>query len=246
VWSALPDGTVDFVNPYWGRFTGLLANDALGWKWQSVVHPEDVETFTSAWRSSLQSLDPLEQEIRVHRHDGTYRWWLIRCTPAFNKHGEVLKWYGSGFDIDDHKRVQEELRHQDEMIRDRAEQELRDTIDAIPVLCGTLSSGGNVEFFNQRTLDYYGLKADQMIGFNWKDVVHAQDLPRLVAVLGEAMSSGHPVEVETRNRRADGEYRWLLHPGPHSKLTPRGQFAADNSLRVRAYRITQSVLCRDL
>jgi signal transduction histidine kinase len=55
-----------------------------------------------------------------------------------------------------------------------------------------------------------------MIGFNWKDVVHAQDLPRLVSVLGEALPCGHPVEVETRNRRADGEYRWLLH-----RIVPR-------------------------
>ncbi len=42
VWSALPDGTVDFVNPQWEEYTGLPASAAFGWKWESVIHPGDV------------------------------------------------------------------------------------------------------------------------------------------------------------------------------------------------------------
>lgn len=216
VWSALPDGTVDFVNPQWEEYTGLPAGAAFGWKWQSVVHPEDVEGFTSAWQSSLQSLKPLEQEIRVHRHDGIYRWWLIRCTPAFNMRAEVARWYGAGFDIDDRKRAQEELQRQDEILRNRIEQELRDTIDAIPVLCGTLSSEGNVDFFNRTTLEYYGLRSEEMTGFNWKNVVHPDDLPRLVAAHLESFPAGRPLDIETRCKRSDGEYRWLIH-----RMVPR-------------------------
>ncbi|MGA9669164.1 MAG: PAS domain-containing protein, partial [Terracidiphilus sp.] len=216
VWSALPDGTVDFVNPQWEEYTGLPSSAAFGWKWQSVVHPDDVEGYTSAWQSSLQSLEPLEQEIRVHRHDGTYRWWLIRCTPAFNKRSEVAKWYCAGFDVNDRKRAQEELRLQDEIVRKRIEQELRQTIDAIPVLCGTLSSDGNVDFFNRATLEYYGLAAEEMVGFNWQNVVHPDDLPRLVAAHVESLPVGRPLDIETRCRRADGEYRWLIH-----RMVPR-------------------------
>lgn len=216
IWSALPDGTVDFVNPQWEKFTGLPANAAFGWKWQSVIHLEDVDRYCEAWRSSLQNLEPLEQEIRVHRHDGTYRWWLIRCTPAFNASREVVRWYGAGFDVDDRKRAEEEVRRHDEVLRQSIEQELRDTIDAIPVLCGTLSSDGNVDFFNRTTLEYYGLRADEMTGFNWKNVVHPDDLPRLVAAHLESFPSGRPLDIETRNRRADGEYRWLIH-----RMVPR-------------------------
>jgi PAS domain S-box-containing protein len=216
VWSALPDGTVDFVNPQWERYTGLPSTAALGWDWQQVIHDEDVERFKSAWRASLLSLQPLEQEIRVLGKNGSHRWWLIRCTPAFNDQRAILKWYGAGFDIDDLKRTQEELRRQDEIVRDQIEQELRDTIDAIPVLCGTLTSDGNVEFFNRRTLEYYGLRSEEMIGFNWKDVVHPDDLPRLVAAHLESLPAGRPLDIETRCRRADGEYRWLIH-----RMVPR-------------------------
>lgn len=216
VWSAQPDGTVDFVNPQWEEYTGLPASAAFGWKWESVIHPEDAGRYTSAWKLSLESRGPLEQEIRVHGKNGAYRWWLIRCAPTYNESGQLLKWYGAGFDIDDRKRVQEELQRHHETVRDRIEQELRDTIDAIPVLCGTLSSDGSVDFFNRRTLEYYGLSSDEMIGFNWKNVVHPDDLPRLVAAHHESFPAGRPLDIETRNRRADGVYRWVIH-----RMVPR-------------------------
>jgi len=216
VWSALPDGTVDYVNPQWEAYTGLPATAAFGWNWQSVIHPEDVGAYTRAWRSSLQSQMLLEHEIRVRRHDGTYRWWMIRCTPAFNSLAEVVKWYGAGFDVDDSKRAQEELRRRDEILRERIEKELRETIDAIPVLCGTMSSDGNVDFFNRPTLEYYGLTAEQMVGFNWQNVVHPDDLPSLMAAHLEFFPAGRAFDSETRCRRADGEYRWLLH-----RIVPR-------------------------
>lgn len=216
VWSALPDGAVDFVNPQWEEYTGLPASAAFGWKWESVIHREDVERYTAAWRLSLASLKPLEQEIRVLGKNGAYRWWLIRCTPVYDKSGRLLKWYGAGFDIDDRKRVQEELQRHHETLRNHVEQELRDTIDAIPVLCGTLSSDGNVDFFNRRTLEYYGLSSEEMIGFNWKNVVHPDDLPRLIAAQQESLPAGRPLDIETRCRRADGEYRWVIH-----RIVPR-------------------------
>jgi PAS domain-containing protein len=41
VWTALPDGGVDFVNQRWSDYTGLSLDEAFGWKWQTAIHPED-------------------------------------------------------------------------------------------------------------------------------------------------------------------------------------------------------------
>ncbi len=216
VWSSQPDGTVDFVNPQWEQYTGLPPEAAFGWKWRSVIHPEDREGFTDAWRLALQSLEPLEAEFRVQRHDGAYRWWLIRCRPAFSSQGTVARWYCAGFDVDDRRHAQDELQRQELVMREEVERELRETIDSMPVLFGSLGSDGNVDFFNRRTLEYYGLQADEMIGFNWKNVVHPEDLPRLIAAHLESLPSGKPLDIETRCKRADGEYRWLIH-----RMVPR-------------------------
>lgn len=211
LWTALPDGAVDFFNARWLQYSGRPQESLLGWKWQSAVHPDDVEAFVADWRAALATGEPLEREIRVERADGEYHRWLIRNEPERDQTGQIVKWYGAGFDIEDRKRADEEVRQREEATRSRTEKELRDVLDDIPVLCGGIWPDGSVEFFNKQTLDYYGLPAEEMEGLNWKSVVHPDDLPGHLVKLHAALSTGQRLDAETRTRRADGEYRWLLH-----------------------------------
>jgi PAS domain S-box-containing protein len=211
LWTALPDGAVDFFNERWLRYSGRSLESLLGWKWQSAVHPDDVEAFLADWRATLVSGEPLEREIRVQRADGEYHWWLIRNEPKRDETGRIVRWYGAGFDIEDRKRAEEAARQCEEAARDRIEKELRDVIDDIPVLCAGIWPDGRVEFFNKQTLDYYGLPAEKMVDLNWQSVVHPDDLPGHLVKLHTALSTGQRLDTEMRTRRADGEYRWLLH-----------------------------------
>ena len=110
VWSARPDGTVDFVNRRWLETTGLTMENALGWDWASVVHAEDLARFVAEWRAALAAGEPMESEARLRRADGDYRWWLIRNVPLRDELGNVIKWYGTSIDIEDRKRAEEGLR----------------------------------------------------------------------------------------------------------------------------------------
>src|SRR5467141_2911566 len=80
-WSARPDGSVDFVNRRWLETTGLTMEDALGWDWGSVVHPDDLPRYVDEWRAALAAGKPTESEVRLRRADGKYRWWLTRNVP---------------------------------------------------------------------------------------------------------------------------------------------------------------------
>ena len=42
VWTALPDGQIDFLNQCWCEYTGLRLEEPCGWGWQAAVHPEDL------------------------------------------------------------------------------------------------------------------------------------------------------------------------------------------------------------
>ena len=106
VWSMLPDGTVDFVNYRWLEFTGLSLQDALGWNWEAVVHPDDQSRAVAEWREALKNGRPTEGEMRVRRADGKYRWWFFRNVPLLDEAGSISKWYGTGIDIDDRKRTE--------------------------------------------------------------------------------------------------------------------------------------------
>ena len=105
-WSALPDGNVDFVNQRWQEFTGLPPEDALGWNWETVVHPDDRARFIADWRAALNSRLPMETEVRVRRADGEYRWLFVRNVPLRDELGKIVKWYGTGIDIEDRKRAE--------------------------------------------------------------------------------------------------------------------------------------------
>ena len=108
VWSASPDGNVDFINERLREFTGLPQDDILGGNWQSVLHPDDRERFVIAWRAALKNGQSMESEVRMRRTDGRYCWFLICNVPLRDEAGKVLKWYGSGIEIQDRKRAEEE------------------------------------------------------------------------------------------------------------------------------------------
>ncbi len=104
VWSAGPEGGVDFLNQRWCDYTGVPMRDALGNCWTSTIHPEDSDGIQACWRSLLASGQPGEFEARLRRFDGIFRWFLIRAVPLRNATGEVIRWYGQNTDIEDRKR----------------------------------------------------------------------------------------------------------------------------------------------
>ena len=117
VWSALPDGFVDFINRRWLEFSGFSLNQALGWGWADAVHPEDRAPLVEAWRAAIASGKPVEAEARMRSADGQYRWLLFRSVPQRDRSGKIVKWYGKSMDIDDRKRAEETLRETETRFR---------------------------------------------------------------------------------------------------------------------------------
>jgi PAS domain S-box-containing protein len=108
VWSALPDGAVDFVNRRWLEFTGFSMDRALGWGWADALHPEDRARLAGLWRAAIASGDAMEVEARMRSADGRYRWLLVCAVPLRDRSGKVVKWYGKSTDIEDRKRTEQE------------------------------------------------------------------------------------------------------------------------------------------
>jgi PAS domain S-box-containing protein len=110
VWSALPDGYIDFLNQRWLEYTGLTLAEASGWGWQVAIHPEDVVALVDYWKLVLASGKPAESEARLRRFDGVYRWFSFHAVPLYDGTGKLTKWYGQTIDMDDRKRAGEQLR----------------------------------------------------------------------------------------------------------------------------------------
>src|SRR5262245_13998321 len=104
VWTARPDGYVDYYNKWWFEYTGLSMDEALGWGWQTILPPEDQPGMLELWQAIRSSGEPSENEGRLRRFDGEYRWFLVRNTPVRDATGKIVKWVGVSIDIEDRKR----------------------------------------------------------------------------------------------------------------------------------------------
>ena len=113
-WILGPDGDVQFRNQRWVEYTGLSRSDKLEKVGIAAVHPEDHDRTVRRLGTSFASGEPFEEEMRIRRADGEYRWFLTRAVPMRDKRGKVVKWYGVATDIQDRKRAEElqaELAH---------------------------------------------------------------------------------------------------------------------------------------
>ncbi len=91
-WYGLPDGSKQFLNKRWRDYTGVSPEESYGWGWQAVVHPEDLPPLMAKWSELKTSEEAGEIEARVRRHDGVYRWFLIRVEPFRDEMGNVVRW----------------------------------------------------------------------------------------------------------------------------------------------------------
>ena len=106
-WIIGADGAVQFRNRRWVEYTGLSRSEKSGEVGTVAVHPEDRERVVRRLSASFASGEPFEEEIRIRRADGEYRWFLCRAVPLRDKRGKVVKWYGAATDIQDRKRAEE-------------------------------------------------------------------------------------------------------------------------------------------
>jgi PAS domain S-box-containing protein len=112
-WIAGPRGALQFLNRRWVEYTGLSQLEAEEVR-KVAIHPDDLDRIERRMDASFASGEPFEEEMRIRRTDGEYRWFLSRAVPLRDKRGKVVKWYGAATDIQDRKRVEElqaELAH---------------------------------------------------------------------------------------------------------------------------------------
>jgi formate hydrogenlyase transcriptional activator len=202
-WSTHPDGSVEFVNQRWREYAGLSAEQSQGWGWQTAIHPEDLPSLIEKQRELLRSGEPGDIEARMRRHDGVFRWFLIRFEPFRDETGKIVMWYGVSTDIEDLKQTEEKLRED--------ERELRQITDAIPQAVVVQDPSGVPIYANQATLSYTGLTADDVFAPNFRErIFHPEDVERFRNERKAALARGLPFEFEHRALGKDGQYRWFL------------------------------------
>jgi PAS domain S-box-containing protein len=202
LWTARPDGAVDWVNDRASEYFGIsdLTND--GARWVETVHPDDRANSGLVYRTAIETGTPYETEFRARRHDGAYRWFLARAIPVRTADGAIVRWVGTNTDIHERK-LAEDASTRD---RDRFWQLSQDLL----VVC---DFDGLITTVNPAVTRILGWAEDEFVGRNILTFIHPEDLARSQDQLGRLLE-GQPMQgFENRFRTMAGGYRLIAWAG---------------------------------
>jgi len=117
LWVADANGSAEWFNNGWLAFTGRTLDEERGDRWKRAIHPEDVQQYETVVRDALASREAFEVEFRLRRADGEYRWIVERGVPQIDAAGRFSGFIGSGLDISDRKRHEEDQQFLSEATR---------------------------------------------------------------------------------------------------------------------------------
>jgi len=202
-WSALPDGSLDFVNQRFRDYTRLSSDQLTGWAWKSLVHPDDIPQLETWWQEVRKSEEAGTTEKRLRRFDGAYRWFRIAAAPVHDEQASLVRWCGINTDIDDLKRSEQKFREE--------AANFRTLTDAIRQSITVLAPDGTRLYANQVFREVTGLTISEVSDENFlARVFHPDDLNRVLAERQEGLLRETPFEFEARVLMKGGEYRWGL------------------------------------
>ena len=148
VWTANPNGELDFLNRRVLEYFGASAAEMLGSGWQRAVHPDDLDQCIERWRHSLRTGEEYEVEFRLRRADSTYRWHLARALAFRGPDGRIEKWFGTNTDMDELTRARDELRARaefDQQLIGIVSHDLRNPLNAIGMATALLLKQGQLD-----------------------------------------------------------------------------------------------------
>ncbi|MGJ5181532.1 PAS domain S-box protein [Bradyrhizobium oligotrophicum] len=171
--------------------------------WVNRVHPDDraraEQDFIAAVKSTQEDYTT---EYRIIRpNDGETRWVRVIARIERDWNGRAIRLVGAHIDVTDQMLAQAKLRESEERFRLIA--------DSAPVPIWVTKLDRTRSFVNRAYLDFLGLPVDEALAFDWRKVLHPEDLPRILAQQQSGERSLKPFFLEARYRRSDGEWRWL-------------------------------------
>jgi formate hydrogenlyase transcriptional activator len=113
-----PDTSLVYANQVALEYFGVGLQQIQADSRINFVHPDDRERFLAEREKGAFEETPHEFEIRLLRHDGKFRWFLVRRNPLKDEQGYITRWFGTATDIEDRKQAEEKLHSENAALRE--------------------------------------------------------------------------------------------------------------------------------
>ncbi len=246
VWTMEPNGAVDFVNQRWMDYMGLSLKEEMD-EPTRPIHPEDLPRVLEKWRADMAAGEASEDEMRLRRADGEYRWFLVRTAPLRDEQGNILKWYGVSIDIEDRKRAEEAVKSSEREQRHIAAQLERERTRLVEA-----QEMGKIGSWEAELQSMNVIWSDQTHRIfetdpsrfhatrpKFREFIHPEDRAKVDAAFVASLERQSPSTVEYRIVMPDGrvkivEERWQAFHDEEGKPVRVAGTCRDITERVRA------------
>jgi PAS domain S-box-containing protein len=229
VWTANPDGTIDYYNEKFRDFGGITSGEDGLWQWRPVVHEEELQLTIDAWQHSVSTGEIYQIEHRIRHADGSFHWYLSRGIPVRNENGDVIKWYGTATNIDISKQAQRAIEESENRLK-LLNQNLEDMVVRRTEQVRTLSKALSVAEQRERKrfsyilhekLQQLLLGAKMLLGQHMRDhkcatgaVEEYDDVADGLAIIEKALQTTRSMSIELnppilRSQGLDSALEWL-------------------------------------
>jgi PAS domain S-box-containing protein len=228
IWMADTNGAWEFVNKGWLNFTGMSPEQFRGEGWRTLFHPDDLQRSVDNYVNHVQARKPFENQARLRRRDGEFRWVITRGSPRYDPNGEFIGFLGSTIDVTE--------RRQQELALERSEARYRDVVESqIGFVCRFLPDA-TLTFVNSAYCRHIGKSREQLLGIKLFELFSPGAGLAAREGISSALSGGGRVEWECEVVNADGTrgwQHWACHAIGASAEEPRELQAVGHDITDR-------------
>jgi PAS domain S-box-containing protein len=195
------DGRFVWVNRRYSERFGKSPEQVAGRPIIDVLGPEAMAAIEPYVRRVLTG-EMVEYEAELNYRDFGRSWMRVAYAPTFDRDGVADGWVAIITDVGQRKQLETALRD--------SEHQLRHLAETVPSIVWTAAPDGTITYANPRWYDYCGITPEQNARYWPRLVLHPDDRDRCEKEWNRALAEGREYEIEVRNRRYDGVYRWFV------------------------------------
>ncbi|HET7400878.1 MAG TPA: PAS domain-containing protein, partial [Usitatibacter sp.] len=155
IWVADPEGQAVYFNRPWLEFSGRPLALEMGLGWSEALHPDEADSTLAAYSAAFTAREPFELEHRLRRHDGDYRWVLVKGVPLSTDE-RLQGFVGSCLDITDRMAAEQAAR--------KGEHDFKTLAENIPDIIARLDRQLRCLYVNRAIEQVFGIPPVQLIG----------------------------------------------------------------------------------
>jgi len=171
-------------------------------EWLALVHPEDRPRLRTHFNKVRQSNDGFNLKFRVPLAGGGERCLTMVGNHYYVEDGTMVGALGVAWDSGEADRRELALAESEEMFRGLS--------TSCPVGIFKTNLKGELVYANQRLAEICGTAVDGILGANWADRIHPEDVDEVRQCVQDGLRHRRRLQNEVRLLMPDGTVRWCF------------------------------------